>query len=84
LKGAYDFFFRTVDEANQILNETEVWKLAKTDAEAAGKIFTQLYGYLEFLTHMSTTLLPESTPKMQSMLGSDGKIGEAVILFARQ
>lgn len=83
LKGAYDFFFRTVDEANQLLNETEVWKLAKTDPDAAQIIFTKLYGYLEFLTHMSAVLLPESTPKMQAMLGQDGKVGEAVILFER-
>jgi len=83
LKGAYDFFFATVDGANQLLNETEVWKLAKTDAEAANKIFTELYGYLEFLTSMATTLLPESAEKMQSMLGSDGKIGGAQILFER-
>jgi len=83
LKGAYDFFFATVDKANQLLNETEVWKLAKTDAEAADKIFAELYGYLVFLASMAETLLPESAPKMQSMLGKDGKIGEAQILFKR-
>jgi len=84
LKGAYDFFFATVDAANQRLNETEVWKLAKTDPEAAEKIFTELYGYLEFLTHMAQTLLPESAPKMTEMLGQDGKVGEAEILFERR
>ncbi len=84
LKGAYDFFFATVDVANQRLNETEVWKLAKVDREAATEIFTELYGYLEFLTHMAETLLPESAPKMKAMLGGDGKVGEAEILFLRQ
>lgn len=84
LKGAYDFFFATVDHANQRLNETEVWKLAKTDPEAAQEIFTELYGYLEFLTSMAEVLLPESANKMKAMLGKDGQIGEAVILFARE
>ena len=83
LKGAYDFFFKTVDQANQLLNETEVWKLAKTDPAAAHKIFVELYEYLKFLTHMSAVLLPESAPKMQAMLGQNGQIGEAVILFER-
>lgn len=83
IKAAYDFYFATVDAANQRLNETEVWKLAKTDPEAAGKIFTELYGYLCFLTEMAEVLLPESAPKMKAMVGEDGKVGEAVILFEK-
>ena len=84
LKGAYDFYFATVDAANQRLNETEVWKLAKVDPEAAAKIFTELYGYLWFLAEMAEVLLPESAPKMKAMVGDDGKVGEAVILFDRK
>jgi len=82
LKGAYDFYFATVDAANQRLNETEVWKLAKTDPEAAGKIFTELYCYLVFLSEMAVVLLPESAPKMKKMAGEAGTVGEAEILFA--
>jgi methionyl-tRNA synthetase len=81
LKGAYDFYFATVDAANQRLNETEVWKLAKVDPAAAAKIFTELYGYLWFLADMAEVLLPESAPKMRAMVGTEGKVGEAVILF---
>ena len=81
LKAAYDFYFATVDAANQRLNETEVWKLAKVDAEAAGKIFTELYGYLECLADMAEVLLPESAPKMKKMVGENGQVGAAEILF---
>ena len=71
-----------MDAANQRLNETEVWKLAKTDPEAAGKIFTELYCYLVFLSEMAVVLLPESAPKMKKMAGEAGTVGEAEILFA--
>lgn len=81
LKGAYDFYFATVDAANQRLNETEVWKLVKVDADAAAKIFTELYGYLWFLTDMAEVLLPESAPKMRAMVGENGKVGAAEIMF---
>ncbi len=84
LKGAYDFFFEVVDMANQRLNETEVWKLAKTDPEAAKKIFAELYGYLYFLTEMAEVLLPESYIAMKSMLGDGKSIGKAVIMFDKK
>lgn len=84
LKAAYDFYFATVDAANQRLNETEVWKLAKVDPEAAGKIFTELYGYLCFLSEMAEVLLPESAPKMKAMIGEAGAVGEAQILFTQK
>ena len=83
LKGAIDFFFQTVDAANQRLNNTEVWNLAKTDPQAAEKVFQELFGYLIFLAEMSETLLPESAPKMKAMLGEGDKVGEAQILFER-
>lgn len=84
IKGAYDFYFATVDKANQRLNETEVWKLAKVAPEAAAVIFTELYGYLIFLNEMAEVLLPESAPKMKAMIGEEGKVGEAMILFDRK
>ena len=84
LKAAFDFYFGIVDKANQRMNETEVWKMAKTDPKQAEKIFTELYGYLWILTEMAEVLLPESFPKMKKMLGENGRIGAAEILFARR
>ncbi len=81
LKGAYDFYFATVDKANQRLNETEVWKLAKVDKDAADIIFAELHQYLEVLSEMAEVLLPESAPKMKDMVGTDGKVGPGGILF---
>ncbi len=83
IKSAIDHFFATVDQCNQLMNETEVWKLAKTDPEAAKEIFGKLLGYLEFIANMAEILLPESYPKMKAMLGDEEKVGEAVILFER-
>lgn len=84
IKGAYDFYFQIVDQANQLLNETEVWRLAKTDLNAATKVFEELYQYLIALTEMAEVLLPESHLKMKLMLGQDGTVGEATILFERK
>lgn len=92
LKGAIEVFLETVDEANKLLNETEVWKLVKTDIEKSKEIFAQLLQYLEVLTQMAEVILPESAEKMRAMLGdppsSNGlrrtgekKVGAAQILF---
>lgn len=81
LKGAYDFYFATVDKANQRLNETEVWKLAKVDKQAADIIFAELHQYLEVLSEMAEVLLPESAPKMKDMVGTDGQVGPGGIMF---
>lgn len=81
IKTAIDYFFSVVDQANQRLNETEPWKLAKTDLPTAAKVFTELYGYLTFLSKMSEILLPESAEKMKRMLGDGQNLGQAEILF---
>ncbi len=83
LKAAIDYFFSVVTSANELMNETEVWKLAKTDPEKANKVFAKLLQKLEILTQMSEVLLPESAPKMKAMLGDDKKVGKAEILFER-
>ena len=83
LKSAIDHFFSVVDSANELMNETEVWKLAKTDTKEANKVFAELLGKLEILTQMAEVILPESAPKMKKMLGNDEKVGKAVILFER-
>lgn len=83
LKAAIDLFFETVGACNQRMNETEVWKMAKTDPAEAAKVFGELLGYLEVITEMAEILLPESHPKMKSMLGDAEKVGDAVILFER-
>lgn len=83
IKTAIEIFFSIVDQANQLLNETEVWSLAKTDTKKASEIFAQLIGYLETLADMSIVLLPESAPKMQAMLGDKTSVGQGAILFQR-
>lgn len=83
IKAAIDFFFETVDSANQLLNETEVWKMAKTDPERAKKVFAILLQKLESLAEMAEVLLPESAPRMKKMLGDEENIGEPQILFER-
>ncbi len=81
IRHAIELFFRIVQESNQLLNETEVWKLAKTDPQKAKTIFSTLLQHLELLGDMAEVILPESAPKMKTMLGNHKKIGEANILF---
>ena len=84
LKMAIDYFFTIIDSANELLNETEPWKLVKTDAEAAKKVFAQLLQKLEALTLIAKVLLPETYPAMKKMLGNETHVGEAKILFERK
>jgi len=84
IKAAIDYFFEVVQSANQLMNETEVWKLAKTDAEAAKMVFARLLRKLEILVEMAEVILPESQDAMKKMLGDGEKVGKAVILFDRK
>ena len=81
IREAIELYFQTVNEANQLLNDTEVWKLAKIDTEAAQQIFVDLVEYLAVLTEMAEVLLPETYEKMKVMLGDKIILGKAVILF---
>ncbi len=83
LKASIDLFFGVVDSANELMNETEVWKMAKYDTDKASEVFAQLLQKLEILTEMAKVVLPETHPKMKKMLGEDTTLGQAEILFAR-
>ena len=84
IQEASKIFFEVVNSANQLLNETEVWKLAKTDPVQAKKIFATLLQKLEILTEMAEVVLPETFPRMKKMLGDGKRVGEAEILFAQK
>jgi methionyl-tRNA synthetase len=84
LKESIDTYFEIMALANERLNETEVWKLAKTDKEAATKVFAELYFALEQLTKAAEYLLPESAIKMKAMLGDANNIGEKAQLFPQK
>lgn len=83
IKAAIDTMFEVVDKANERLNQTEVWKLAKTDLKAAEPIFAELLSYLEVIAKMAHVVLPESVEGMTRMLGDNTKVGEGEILFER-
>ncbi|MCF7812185.1 methionine--tRNA ligase [Candidatus Gracilibacteria bacterium] len=84
IKGAIDYYFSIVDSANEILNKEEPWKLAKTDIEAAKKVFAILLQKLEVLAEMSQVILPETAPKMKKILGDEKKVGIPEILFEQK
>ncbi len=84
LKTAIDHYFSVVSSANELLNETQVWTMAKTDLEGAKKVFATLLQKLEQLGNMAEVLLPESAPTMKAMLGDGSKVGDAGILFERK
>lgn len=81
LKEAIDTYFEIMALTNERLNETEVWKLAKTDKAAATVIFAELLFALENLTQAAEYLLPESYAKMTDMLGDEQKVGAKAQLF---
>ena len=70
-----------VDEANKIINDTELWKLAKSDKEASYPYFSQIFNLMDQISEMSISLLPKASLQMQKMLGTDGKLGDPVIIF---
>lgn len=84
IKEAIDTYFEIMAITNERLNETEVWKLAKTDITAATSIFAELFFALEQLTEAAQFLLPESYITMQSMLGDSETIGEKAQLFPQK
>ena len=81
IKAAIDFFLKIQDDANKLLNETEVWRLAKTNLEESKKIFEKLLIYLELITEISEIFLPESFPEMKKIIGDEKKVGETKILY---
>ena len=84
IKTAIDYYFSVVSSANELLNETQVWTLAKTDLAGSKKIFATLLQKLEQLLEMAEVLLPESAPRMKAMLGDGDRVGDAGILFERK
>ncbi len=83
LREGIEQLFKTMDDANELLNSTAPWKLAKIDLPAAEKVFAQLIPLLATIAEMSEILLPETAPKMWEMLGDDERVGEGGILFQR-
>ncbi len=81
IKSAIDDFFAVENEANKILSDSELWKLAKTEPEEAEKVFAQIFIRLEILAEMAEILAPESAPKMRKMIGNGKRVGEPEILF---
>ena len=83
LKKAIEAYFSVVDDANQLLNETEVWRMAKTDLEGAKNVFADLLAYLDFLADYASVFLPEKAQEMKEMLGDESKIGKSGVLYPR-
>lgn len=83
LRECIETMFHVMDDANELLNSTEPWKLAKVDLPAAEKVFATLLQKLEIIVKMSEVLLPETAPAMQKMLGEGDRVGDGGILFER-
>lgn len=83
IREATESLFHMMDDANELLNSTEPWKLAKTDLPAAEKVFAQLIPKLATIAEMSEVLLPETAPKMKKMIGDGKTVGVPEILFQR-
>ena len=82
LWGASQQLFSLVDQANALLNETQPWKLVKTDSEAAQKVVQRLLGFLETIADLSVVWLPHKAPEMRAMLEHPEQWGSPKVLFA--
>lgn len=81
LKHAIDILFNNIEELDVHLSAHEPWKKIKIDEEETKKIMSFALQKLENITKMAEVLLPETYPKMKSMLGDTTKVGEKGILF---
>ncbi|MDA9129381.1 methionine--tRNA ligase [Candidatus Gracilibacteria bacterium] len=72
LKGVLDQVFRDLDTLNKFADETEPWKLIKTDEQKASEV---LYTLAEGLRQVGLTLYPFFPEKMSEMFEKLGLVG---------
>ncbi|MDE6538857.1 MAG: methionine--tRNA ligase [Ruminococcus sp.] len=72
IKQALESIFRTVDRANKYIDETEPWKLGKSEENKA-RLATVLYNLLEAIRVISGLLspfMPSTMPKVWEQIGA--------------
>lgn len=72
IKQALESIFKTVDRANKYIDETEPWKLGKSD-ENKPRLATVLYNLLEAIRIISGLLspfMPTTMPKVWEQIGA--------------
>ena len=72
IKNALEIIFRTVDRANKYIDETEPWKLGKSE-DAKPRLATVLYNLLDAIRIISGLLspfMPSTMPKVWEQIGA--------------
>ncbi len=72
IKNALEIIFRTVDRANKYIDETEPWKLGKSE-ESKPRLATVLYNLLDAIRIISGLLspfMPSTMPKVWEQIGA--------------
>lgn len=72
IKNALEIIFKTVDRANKYIDETEPWKLGKSE-ESKPRLATVLYNLLDAIRIISGLLspfMPSTMPKIWEQIGA--------------
>lgn len=72
IKNALEIIFKTVDRANKYIDETEPWKLGKSE-ESKPRLATVLYNLLDAIRIISGLLspfMPSTMPKVWEQIGA--------------
>lgn len=72
IKNALEIIFKTVDRANKYIDETEPWKLGKSE-ESKPRLATVLYNLLDAIRIISGLLspfMPSTMPKVLEQIGA--------------
>lgn len=72
IKNALEIIFKTVDSANKYIDETEPWKLGKSE-ESKPRLATVLYNLLDAIRIISGLLspfMPSTMPKVWEQIGA--------------
>jgi methionyl-tRNA synthetase len=86
LGGALERVWSFVVRANQYVEETAPWKLAKEPA-LAGQLDTVLYGLADGVRRIAEwtePVMPGIAAQIRRQLGADGKLGTVAPLFPKQ
>jgi len=83
IKAAIEIFFREIESANKILNDSQIWILAKNNFKKAEKIFAKIFEKLQKISKMAEIFLPDTFLKMAKILATE-KIFEPEIFFEKK
>jgi methionyl-tRNA synthetase len=82
LSSAADYIWKKIGDADLLIQESEPFKLVKSDPERAKEIVTELVSELATIAHLLRPLMPETAARIEKGIAENKKPEEP--LFARK